>query len=31
VHVADPDGLAADVDTPADLQRARERAQNSFD
>ncbi len=27
VRVDDPDGLAADVDTPADLERARARAQ----
>ena len=31
VRVDDPDGLAADVDTPADLERARARAQRPHD
>ncbi|GAB3887826.1 molybdenum cofactor guanylyltransferase [Terrabacter terrigena] len=31
VPVDDPDGVATDVDTPADLERARERAQRPLD
>jgi molybdopterin-guanine dinucleotide biosynthesis protein A len=31
VHVADPDDLALDVDTPADLDRARGRAEGGAD